>query len=63
MTLQVNDMKCNHCVERIHKVLSEAGITHEISLEKKQVEITGDEAAVAKAIEEMDDIGFTGVRV
>lgn len=51
-------MSCNHCVSRIDKVLTDAGIAHTIELESKTVTIE-DPNSVAKAIEEMDDIGFT----
>ncbi|HAB62447.1 MAG TPA: metal-binding protein [Lachnospiraceae bacterium] len=57
-TLKVKEMSCNHCVGRIGKVLTDAGIAHTIQLEDKTVTIE-DSNNVAKAIEEMDDIGFT----
>lgn len=60
--LHVKEMSCNHCVGRIDKVLGEAGITHTVTLEDKSVTIEGDEAIVQKAIEELDDIGFTASR-
>ncbi|WP_455716340.1 heavy-metal-associated domain-containing protein [Anaerosporobacter sp.] len=56
--LHVKEMSCNHCVSRIDKVLTDAGIAHTIELENKTVTIE-DSNSVAKAIEEMDDIGFT----
>ncbi len=58
-TLNVKEMSCNHCVERIKKALEAAGIKHSIDLETKTVTIDGCENCVKKAIEEMDDIGFT----
>lgn len=61
MKLTVNEMSCNHCVSRIDKVLSDAGIAHRIDLESKTVTIE-DDSQVEKAIEEMDDIGFTVTR-
>ena len=60
MLLNVKEMSCNHCVARIHQALEAAGIKHEINLEKKQVEIFGDDTVLNKAIAELDDIGFTG---
>ncbi|WP_167957130.1 heavy-metal-associated domain-containing protein [Anaerosporobacter faecicola] len=57
--LHVKEMSCNHCVARIDKVLSDAGIAHTVTLEDKSVTIEGDEAVVQKSIEELDDIGFT----
>lgn len=52
-------MSCNHCVERIGKALDAAGIKHTIDLAAKTVTIDGCENCVKKAIEELDDIGFT----
>ncbi|WP_310602826.1 heavy-metal-associated domain-containing protein [Anaerosporobacter sp.] len=57
-TLKVKEMSCNHCVGRIDTVLTEAGIAHSIQLDNKTVTIEN-ASDVAKAIEEMDDIGFT----
>lgn len=58
-TLNVKEMSCNHCVERIGKALGAVGIKHSIDLETKTVTIDGDESCVKTAIEELDDIGFT----
>lgn len=58
-TLNVKEMSCNHCVERIGKALSQAGIKHSIDLEAKTVTIDGCENCVRTAISELDDIGFT----
>lgn len=60
--LNVKEMSCNHCVERIGKVLQAVGIEHSINLEGKTVMVEGDEVTVNKAIEELDDIGFTATR-
>lgn len=57
--LDVKEMSCNHCVERIGKALEAAGIKHSIDLATKTVTIDGCENCVKKAIEELDDIGFT----
>lgn len=57
--LNVKEMSCNHCVQRINNTLNEAGITHSVDLDSKTVQIDGDENTVKKAIEELDDIGFT----
>ena len=61
MKLNVKEMSCNHCVGRIDKVLSEAGIAHSIDLDSKTVTIE-DDSKVEIAIEEMDDIGFTATK-
>lgn len=58
-TLNVKEMSCNHCVERIGKALEAAGIRHSIDLETKTVTIDGCESCVKTAIAELDDIGFT----
>ncbi|MFI3227400.1 MAG: heavy-metal-associated domain-containing protein [Clostridia bacterium] len=57
--LKVEDMHCEMCVKRINNALTEAGIAFEISLEDKTVSV--DEAKVAQAIEELDDLGFDAV--
>ncbi len=56
--LYVEEMHCPKCVERISKVLREAGIECSVSLDDKTVTVKND-ASDAKAIEELDDIGFT----
>lgn len=63
ITLKVEEMHCEKCVERIHKVLKEADIEHEVALEDKTVRITGGESCAKKAIEELEDIGFEAVIV
>lgn len=55
-TLKVEDMHCEKCVARITNVLNDAGIEFAVSLADKTVTITGGD--VAKAVEELDDIGF-----
>ena len=35
-TLDVKEMSCNHCVERIGKALETAGIKHSIDLEARR---------------------------
>jgi len=56
--LNVPDMHCNHCVERISAVLSDAGLKFEVDLETRTVLVDGTENDVETAISEMDDIGF-----
>lgn len=56
--LQVPDMHCGHCEERVGKALDAAGISHTINLEDRTVSIAGDEASVRKAVEALDDIGY-----
>jgi len=57
-TLQVPDMHCEKCVERISKALGGAGLTYKVSLENKTVAIDGCEHCVATAKELLDDLGF-----
>ena len=56
--LNIDGMRCGGCVARIEKALTEAGITHTVSLEAKTVTVEGDDAVVAKAMEEIEDLGF-----
>ncbi|MDD5934910.1 MAG: heavy-metal-associated domain-containing protein [Clostridiales bacterium] len=58
-TLNIQEMKCNHCVQRINSLLDELNIKHSTSLDHKTVTIEGTKEDVNKAIEELDDIGFT----
>ena len=57
--LKVEEMSCNHCVQRIHAVLEEAKIKHSVQLDEKTVMVDGDENCVKTAMEELADIGFT----
>ena len=59
--LNVKDMHCNNCVERISKALTKAELKFEVSLENKTVTIDGCEHCVATAIEALDDLGFDAV--
>jgi len=56
--LQVPEMHCEKCVERIGMALEGAGLTYEISRENKTVTIDGCEHCVATAKELLDDLGF-----
>ena len=56
--LNVPDMHCNHCVERITKVLTDANLKFTVDLDTKSVTLDGTDADVETAISEMDDIGF-----
>lgn len=58
-TLNVKEMSCSHCVSRIDNALNEAGIAHKVDLDSKTVTVDGDESVVNRAIDELDDIGFT----
>ncbi|HCL01342.1 MAG TPA: metal-binding protein [Lachnoclostridium phytofermentans] len=58
----IKEMSCNHCVDRIHKLLEGLNINHEVDLSSKSVSIDGDEATLNQAVEELADIGFTATR-
>lgn len=60
-TLNVEEMSCNHCVQRIGALLESLKVEHSVKLEDKTVTIT-DDAAVDMVIEELSDIGFTATR-
>ena len=56
--LNVPDMHCSKCVERITNALNAAGLKFTVSLEDKTVAIDGGAADVEKAKAELDDIVF-----
>lgn len=58
-TLKVPDMHCEKCVARITKALNEENLSFSVSLADQTVTVDGDDAAVAKAKDALDDIGFT----
>lgn len=60
ITLKVEEMHCEKCVERISRALKNAGIDFEVSLENKTVKV--DSSKVDKAVEELADIGFDAVK-
>lgn len=57
--LKVSDMHCGKCVERITKTLEEEKLDFSVSLTDKTVTINGCDGCVAKALEKLDDIGFS----
>lgn len=61
--LKVEEMHCEKCVERISRVLNEAGLDFSVNLAEKTVDVNGGAESVAKAISEMDDIGFEAVEI
>ena len=60
--INVPGMMCEKCVARITNALTEAKLQFTVTLADKTVTVDGDEAAVAAAIEAMDDIGFEAVK-
>lgn len=57
ITLNVPDMHCEMCVQRITKALDKESIAFEISLEKKTVSINENDKEDVKEI--LDDLGFS----
>lgn len=55
------EIMCDHCVSRIDKALTAADIEHRIDLGSKTVSIGGCENCVARAVEILDDLGFSAV--
>lgn len=55
--LQVPEMHCMNCVNRINKAMEEEGIAHQVNLEEKTVAV--DEGKVKEAVELLDDLGFS----
>ena len=56
--LNVPEMSCSHCVDRISKALTEENLSFEVSLEQKTVSINGSPADVTLAITVLEDAGY-----
>ena len=61
--LNVKEMSCNHCVQRIGALLDELNVKHTISLEEKTVSVDPTSMDIINVINELDDIGFTATIV
>lgn len=61
--LSVPDMHCENCVRRITEALNEEKLSFSVSLSDKTVSVEGDEAAIAKASQAMDDLGFESTKI
>lgn len=61
-TYRCEEMMCEGCVSRIHKGLTNEGIDHTVDLNTKTVVIQK-EADCGKAVEALDDLGFSAVPV
>lgn len=55
----VPDMQCERCVQRIKTALQEAQINFSVSLEDKEVSISGCEHCLKTVVESLEDLGFT----
>lgn len=60
ITLNVEGMSCNHCVNTIEKTLSGLGATGKVNLAAKTVEVSYDESGLSvEAIKEaIEDQGY-----
>ena len=62
-TFKCEEMMCEGCVNRIKKGLNGAGIRSTVELASKTVAIDGDSACEAKAVEILDDLGFSAEQI
>lgn len=62
-TFRCEEMMCEGCVGRIRKALDAAEIKNTVTLADKTVTIEGCSACEAKAVEILDDLGFSAVEV
>ncbi len=60
--LNVPDMHCENCVTRITTALAKKQLGFKVSLTNKTVSINGDEPAIQKAVETLNDLGFEAQR-
>lgn len=58
-TINVPDMHCEKCVERINRALNDTGIKFEVDLSAKTVTVDGCEHCLKTALSELEDLGFT----
>lgn len=56
--LNVQDIHCNKCIERITQALTEEKIVFNANLQSKTVGVNGPKETVEKAISILDDLGF-----
>ena len=52
------DMKCQLCVKRVTKALTDQNLDFSVSLEDKTVTVNGTDEDVQKAVKALDAIGF-----
>lgn len=62
-TFRCEEMMCDHCVARINAALEEAGIGHQVNLETKTVRIDDCDNCEVKAVEILEDLGFSAEAV
>ncbi len=56
--LNVPDIHCNKCIERITQALTEEKIVFNANLQSKTVGVNGPKETVEKAISILGDLGF-----
>ena len=61
--LEVADMSCEHCVNRITECLANLDICFEVDLANKQVRIDGCDNCVIKAQSALLEIGYEAILV
>ena len=59
ITINVPDMKCQHCVKSITDALTAADLTFTVSLDNHTVVIEGCQNCATKAVSAMTELGFT----
>lgn len=57
-TMLVSEMSCQHCVDKISKVLDENKIDATVDFDKKEVSISND-GDIHKTVELLADLGYT----
>lgn len=58
-TINVPDMHCERCVERIKRALNDTGIKFEVDLENRFVTAYGCEHCLKIVLSELEDLGFS----
>jgi len=59
ITIKVPDMMCENCVKRITGALTGAELKFSVNLTEKTVVIDGCQHCAAKAVSELEDLGFS----
>lgn len=62
-TFKCEEMMCEGCVSRIRKGLDAADIQNTVDLTSKTVTISGGESCEVKAVEILDDLGFSAAEI
>lgn len=57
--IDVQDMHCEKCVERITELFEEEGLRFEVKMQEKTVTVDGEEKELEKAMEALEDLGFS----